>query len=57
MEYLDFIKSKKPKTIQTGFKLPSSHINSNAFDYQAEIIERACLNGRYALFMDTGLGK
>lgn len=50
MEYLDFIKSKKPKTIQTGFKLPSSHINSNAFDYQAEIIERACLNGRYALF-------
>lgn len=57
MEYIDFIKSKKPKAIQTGFKIPSSYINSNAFDYQAEIIERACLNGRYALFMDTGLGK
>ena len=57
MDYEEFILSKKPKAIQTGFKIPSSHINSNAFDYQAEIIERACFNGRYALFADTGLGK
>ena len=57
MLYEDFIKSKKPKPIQTGFKIPSSWINDKAFDYQAEIIERACFNGRYALFMDTGLGK
>lgn len=57
MEYLDFIKSKKPKSEAVGFKIPSSFINSNAFDYQADIIDRACFNGRYALFMDTGLGK
>ena len=57
MEYLDFIKSKKPKSEAVGFKIPSSFINSNAFDYQADIIDRACFNGRYALFVDTGLGK
>ena len=57
MEYLDFIKSKKPKSEANGFKIPSSFINSNAFDYQADIIDRACFNGRYALFVDTGLGK
>lgn len=57
MEYIDFIKSKKPINKAVGFKIPSNFINSNAFDYQAEIIDRACFNGRYALFVDTGLGK
>lgn len=37
--------------------MPDSWINSNCFDYQSEIIQRAVYEGRYALFMDTGLGK
>lgn len=57
MKYEDFIKSKKTYKQPCGFKLKDSWINSNAFDYQAEIIQRAIFEGRYALFMDTGLGK
>lgn len=57
MNYEEFIKNKKTHKIQTGFKMPDSQINKNAFDYQAEIIQRAVYEGRYALFMDTGLGK
>ena len=57
MTYEDFIKSKKTFKEQSGFKMPDSWINSNAFDFQADIIQRAVREGRYALFMDTGLGK
>lgn len=57
MSYEDFIKSKKTIKESSGFKMPDSWLNPLAFDYQAEIIQRAVREGRYALFMDTGLGK
>ena len=57
MTYEEFIKSKKTFKEQSGFKMPDSWINDNAFDFQADIIQRAVREGRYALFMDTGLGK
>ena len=35
MTYEDFIKSKKTFKEQSGFKMPDSWINNNAFDFQA----------------------
>lgn len=57
MDYNKFIQSKVKLAPKRGFKIPYSHLNSNLFDYQREIVERACEHGAYALFMDTGLGK
>jgi len=57
MDYNKFIKSKNHIKKASGFKIPDRLINDMAFDYQAEIIQRSVFNGRYALFMDTGLGK
>lgn len=57
MDYLEFIQSKLKKSTKVGFKIKDSWLNKNLFDYQAEIVQRSCEHGRYALFMDTGLGK
>lgn len=57
MNYDDFIKTKKKHHPRTGFSIPDNWLNENLFDYQREIVARGCEYGRYALFMDTGLGK
>ncbi|PAF50435.1 helicase-related protein [Helicobacter sp. 13S00477-4] len=57
MDYLDFIQNKKPKSIASGFELKEEWLNPYLFDYQKDIVKRACLKGKYALFVDTGLGK
>lgn len=57
MDYENFIKSKKKTHEKVGFKIKDEWLNPNLFDYQRDIVQRGCENGRYALFMDTGLGK
>jgi len=57
MEYDEFIKTKKKYHPKSGFSIPENWLNENLFDYQREIVARSCDIGRYALFMDTGLGK
>lgn len=57
MKYQDFIKSKKAEIVPSGFKPKDGYFNSHLFDYQRDILERSLSQGRYALFMDTGLGK
>ena len=57
MEYFDFVANKRLKSKKVGFKAQEAWLNKNLFDYQKEIVKRACEIGRYALFMDTGLGK
>jgi len=57
MDYQSFIQSKLKKSTKTGFQIKDSWRNKNLFDYQKEIVTRSCEHGRYALFMDTGLGK
>ncbi len=57
LNYQDFIKSKAVGSIKVGFSPKSDWLNPYLFDYQREIVNRACEVGRYALFMDTGLGK
>ncbi len=55
MEYKKFIESKKHINKGAGFS--PSYIPVNAFDFQQEIIKRCLSYGRYAGFIDTGLGK
>lgn len=57
MGYFDFVIKKRQQSKKVGFVIQESWLNSNLFDYQREIVKRACEIGRYALFMDTGLGK
>lgn len=57
MRYEDFISTKKIKITTSGFAIKEEWINPACFPYQREIITRACEKGRYALFVDTGLGK
>jgi hypothetical protein len=55
MQYKEFLESKTHLLGNYGFK--SNYIPDMAFDFQKEIINRACLKGRMAVFADTGLGK
>ena len=54
-EYLKFLESKKHSIGNFGFK--ANFIPDCAFDFQRHVIEKACLKGRMAVFLDTGLGK
>lgn len=55
MKYETFIKQKKHSTNNFGFD--ATFIPDIAFDFQAEILQRAVKKGRIAAFVDTGLGK
>lgn len=55
MEYQQFINSKKHTSSEGGFS--PVYMPDNAFDFQKTIIERCLNHGRYAGFIDTGLGK
>lgn len=55
MEYDDFIKSKINKHIDSGFDVPE--LNDMLFDWQKKAVSIALKKGRFALFLDCGLGK
>lgn len=57
MDYNEFIESKIILNNDYGFDINQKYLNKSLFDYQKEIVTRACKKGRYALFVDTGLGK
>jgi len=57
MNYEEFIKSKTVNTNSVGFDIKDEFLNNSLFDYQVPILKRACKKGKYALFLDTGLGK
>lgn len=57
VSYFDFVANKRLQSKKVGFVAQEAWLNANLFDYQREIVKRACEIGRYALFMDTGLGK
>ena len=54
-QYLNLIESKKHTSIDFGIKPIWMH--DNMFDYQKLVTEKAITKGRYAIFLDTGLGK
>ena len=55
MNYKEFLEQKKHLLGSFGFE--PNYIPDMAFDFQREIITKACLKGRMAVFADTGLGK
>jgi DNA modification methylase len=57
MTYEDFLKQKVKSIIKSGFEVNESELNSNLFDFQRFIVNRALQNGKYAIFADCGLGK
>jgi len=54
-EYEKFIESKKKTHISSGFQV--SELNNMLFDWQKTSVKIALSKGRFALFMDCGLGK
>jgi DNA modification methylase len=57
MEYLEFIKNKQKKHIESGFDVSENELNTNLFPFQKFIVKRALRAGKYAIFADCGLGK
>lgn len=57
LAYSDFLKSKKPKAISSGFNVELSSLNGNLFPFQKFIVQLALKKGRFAIFADCGLGK
>lgn len=57
MQYEEFLKTKEYHYDNTGFDVNISDLNDNLFDFQREIVKWALKKGKYALFLDTGLGK
>lgn len=55
MDYHNFLQSKRHSQGMGGFD--PVYMPSDAFDFQEYIIERCLKHGRYAGFIDTGLGK
>lgn len=57
MEYIDFLKTKEKKVIESGFDVAELEINPLLFDFQKFVVKRALKKGKYAIFADTGQGK
>ena len=55
MDYSEFLTQKKHTSGKFGFE--PCYMPSQAFDFQQQIIEDCLQHGRYAGFIDTGLGK
>ena len=54
MEYSDFLRTKKLRVNHIGFE---STPHGFLYDFQRDIVSRALLCGRFAMFADCGLGK
>ena len=57
MDYLEFLKQKQKKHVESGFELPDDALNKSLFPFQRFIVKRALKAGKYAIFADCGLGK
>jgi len=57
VEYSEFLKSKQIQTINSGFDIDVSELNSMLFDWQKDVVKWALKKGKACLFEDCGLGK
>lgn len=53
--YLEFLNTKSVKTDELGIE--PKNLNRNLFDFQKKVVSRSLKNGRYASFLDCGMGK
>jgi DNA modification methylase len=57
MDYVEFLKTKVRKNIESGFILNKDKINKMCKNFQVDIIEWSLKKGKAAIFADCGLGK
>ena len=57
LSYVDFLKTKQKKVIESGFDIDESELNPMLFDFQKFTVKRALRAGKYAIFANTGQGK
>jgi SNF2-related domain/Helicase conserved C-terminal domain len=57
MEYSEFLQTKKKTFVKSGFSISENKLNKFLKDFQIFCVKTALLKGRFALFLDCGLGK
>lgn len=57
LSYEEFLKTKVKSIQDSGFDIPESELNPKLFPHQKYAVTKALKRGRFALFLDTGLGK
>ena len=57
MDYQAFLETKEFQIIESGFKIDTSVINNNLFDFQKAIVQWAVKKGKCAIVIDCGMGK
>jgi hypothetical protein len=57
MNYKEFLSNKEKTIAAQGINVNESQLNSNLFDFQKIIVQKALQKGRFAIFADCGLGK
>lgn len=55
--YSDFLRSKIPTSIPSGFSVDRKALSGMLFEWQRDIVQWALRRGKAALFEDCGLGK
>lgn len=55
MDYLEFLNRKNDEVHHLGFE--PKDLNDNLFEFQKKVVSDAVIKGRYASFLDCGLGK
>lgn len=56
-EYLEYLNSKSPNIIKSGFEVSEKDINNTLFPFQKFAVQKALHNGKFAIFANCGLGK
>lgn len=57
MNYKEFLSNKEKTITAQGINVNENQLNSNLFDFQKIIVQKALQKGRFAIFADCGLGK
>lgn len=57
MNYEEFLKRKEIRHTASGFDISKEDLNSNAFEFQKDIVKWSLKKGKSAIFADCGLGK
>lgn len=55
--YQDFLETKRKTFIESGFDISETKLNKSLKDFQKFCVKTALFKGRFALFLDCGLGK
>ncbi len=57
MNYQDFLKSKRHQVKPSGVIVADQNLPDCLFDYQKYVVKTALERGKFATFLDTGMGK